>query len=174
MKITVDRTKCEGYAKCVQAAPKVFKLDSKMTAEVLDPRADTDEKIILAAKICPTKAITVEEEGTGKKIFPTEGQTRLRPRCYSSHCCPLPRACCLPVSKAALIKVCHNPFGVAGHGTASESPSTGQLRGGSPVHRNLLRVCRQCRGCAAFRPGSRSLPRPDISETAVWSGRKCR
>ena len=72
MKITVDRTKCEGYAKCVQASPKVFKLDAKMTAEVLDPRADTDEKIILAAKICPTKAITVEEEGTGKKIFPAE------------------------------------------------------------------------------------------------------
>ena len=72
MKITVDRTKCEGYAKCVQASPKVFKLDAKMTAEVLDPRADTDEKIILAAKICPTKAITVEEEGTGKKIFPAD------------------------------------------------------------------------------------------------------
>ena len=72
MKITVDRTKCEGYAKCVQAAPKVFKLDAKMTAEVIDPRADTDEKIVLAAKICPTKAIAVEEEGTGKKIFPAD------------------------------------------------------------------------------------------------------
>ena len=72
MKITIDRTKCEGYAKCVQASPKVFKLDAKMTAEVLDPRADTDEKIILAAKICPTKAIAVEEEGTGKKIFPAD------------------------------------------------------------------------------------------------------
>ena len=29
MKITVDRTKCEGYAKCIQATPKVFKLDKK-------------------------------------------------------------------------------------------------------------------------------------------------
>ncbi len=29
MKITIDRTKCDGYAKCVQAAPKVFKLDAK-------------------------------------------------------------------------------------------------------------------------------------------------
>jgi ferredoxin len=43
-----------------------------MTAEVIDPHADTDEKIILAAKICPTKAISVEEEGSGKKIFPTD------------------------------------------------------------------------------------------------------
>ena len=72
MKISVDRTKCEGYAKCIQAAPKVFKLDAKMIAEVIDPKGDSDEKILLAAKICPTKAITVEEEGTGKKIFPVD------------------------------------------------------------------------------------------------------
>jgi ferredoxin len=72
MKITVDHTKCEGYAKCVQASPKVFKLDAKMTAEVIDPKADTDEKILLAAKICPTKAIMIEEEGTGKRLFPVD------------------------------------------------------------------------------------------------------
>jgi ferredoxin len=73
MKITVDRTKCEGYAKCVQATPKVFKLDAKMIAAVIDPKGDADEKILLAAKICPTKAISLEEEGTGKKIFPVDG-----------------------------------------------------------------------------------------------------
>jgi ferredoxin len=72
MKVTVDRTKCEGHAKCIQAAPKVFKLDAQMIAEVIDPKADSDDKITLAAKICPTKAITLEEEGTGKKLFPTE------------------------------------------------------------------------------------------------------
>jgi ferredoxin len=72
MKITIDRTKCDGYAKCVQAAPKVFRLDAKMIAEVIDPKADTDEKILLTAKICPTKAIILEEEGTGKRIFPDE------------------------------------------------------------------------------------------------------
>jgi ferredoxin len=72
MKITVDRTKCEGYAKCIQATPKVFKLDAKMIAEVIDPKGDSDEKILLAAKICPTKAISLEEEGTGKKIYPAE------------------------------------------------------------------------------------------------------
>jgi len=70
MRITVDRTKCEGYAKCIQATPKVFKLDKTMIAEVIDSKGDSDEKILLAAKICPTKAISLEEEGTGKKIFP--------------------------------------------------------------------------------------------------------
>lgn len=70
MKITVDRTKCEGYAKCIQATPKVFKLDKTMIAEVIDSKGDSDEKILLAAKICPTKAISLEDEGTGKKIYP--------------------------------------------------------------------------------------------------------
>jgi ferredoxin len=72
MKITVDRTKCEGYGKCIQATPKVFKLDAKMIAEVIDPNGDSEEKIVLAAKICPTKAISLEEEGTGKKIYPVD------------------------------------------------------------------------------------------------------
>jgi len=72
MKITIDRTKCEGYAKCIQASPKVFKLDAKMIAEVIDARGDSDEKILLAAKICPTKAIALEEEGTGKKLCPAD------------------------------------------------------------------------------------------------------
>jgi ferredoxin len=72
MKITIDRTKCEGYAKCVQAVPKVFKLDDRFIAEVIDPQGDGAEKIILAAKICPTKAIILEEEETGKRVFPLE------------------------------------------------------------------------------------------------------
>lgn len=71
MKITVDRLKCEGYAKCVEVAPKVFKLDEKFISVVIDAGGDTDQKILLAAKICPTKAIILEEEDTGKRIFPT-------------------------------------------------------------------------------------------------------
>jgi ferredoxin len=70
MKITVDRSKCEGYAKCVQASPKVFQLDEKFISVVVDPKGDADDKIVLAAKVCPTKAIVLEEEGSGKRIFP--------------------------------------------------------------------------------------------------------
>ena len=72
MKITVDRTKCEGYARCVQAAPKAFQLDAKMIAEVVDPKSDSDEKVFLAARLCPTKAIVAEDEATGKKLFPPD------------------------------------------------------------------------------------------------------
>lgn len=70
MKVTVDRLKCEGYGKCVEAAPKVFKLDEKFISVVIDPKGDSDQKILLAAKICPTKAIILEEEESGKRIFP--------------------------------------------------------------------------------------------------------
>jgi ferredoxin len=72
MKITVDRAKCEGYAKCVQAAPKVFQLDKTMIAEVSDPQGESDDKILLAARICPTKAIALYEEVSGKKVFPPD------------------------------------------------------------------------------------------------------
>jgi ferredoxin len=72
MKISIDRTKCDGYAKCVQAAPKVFRLDSKMIAEVIDAKAESDDRILLTAKLCPTKAIILEEETTGNRIFPPD------------------------------------------------------------------------------------------------------
>jgi ferredoxin len=70
MKITVDRSKCEGYGKCVEVAAKVFKLDEKFISVVMDPNGDADQKILFAAKVCPTKAIILEEEESGKRIFP--------------------------------------------------------------------------------------------------------
>ncbi len=70
MKITVERAKCDGHGKCVQTAPKVFKLDEKFISVVVDPKGDSDERIMLAAKVCPTKAIILEEEETGKRLFP--------------------------------------------------------------------------------------------------------
>jgi ferredoxin len=70
MKITVDRTKCDGYGKCVQASPKVFKLDAKMIAEVIDAKADTDEKILLAAKSAQRKRSASKKKERGKGFFP--------------------------------------------------------------------------------------------------------
>ncbi|MBI2998542.1 MAG: ferredoxin [Deltaproteobacteria bacterium] len=70
MKVTVDRSKCEAYAKCVEVTPKVFKLDEKFISVVVDAKGDSDQKILLAARVCPTKAIILEEEDSGKRIFP--------------------------------------------------------------------------------------------------------
>jgi len=71
MNITVDPKKCDGHEKCVQAVPNVFKMNERFIAEVSDPKGDTDEKIIFAAKICPTKAITVVDD-SGKQLVPAE------------------------------------------------------------------------------------------------------
>ncbi len=70
MKVTVDTSKCDGTGQCVEVAPKVFKLNERFISVVVDPKGDTDQKILFAAKVCPTKAIILEEEETGKRIFP--------------------------------------------------------------------------------------------------------
>jgi ferredoxin len=50
----------------------VFQLDKTMIAAVIDAKGDSDEKILFAAKLCPTKAIALNEEETGKKLYPQE------------------------------------------------------------------------------------------------------
>ncbi len=69
MKVQVDAAKCDGHEKCVLAAPAVFRMNERFIAEVADPNGDSPEKVVLAARICPTKAITVEDDA-GKKLFP--------------------------------------------------------------------------------------------------------
>lgn len=70
MKVAVETSKCDGNGKCAEVAPKVFKLNERFISVVVDPNGDTDQRILLAAKVCPTKAIILEEEETGKRIFP--------------------------------------------------------------------------------------------------------
>ncbi len=70
MKILVDRSKCIAAANCIGMAPRVFTLDGMKKAVVLDPRGADDEKLIEAAEACPTEAITLCDDETGKQIFP--------------------------------------------------------------------------------------------------------
>ena len=44
-------------------------MNESFIAEVADPNGDTQEKVVLAARICPTKAITVEDDD-GNSLFP--------------------------------------------------------------------------------------------------------
>jgi ferredoxin len=83
VKITVDRTKCEGYARCVQAAPKVFQLDSKMIAEVVDPQGDGDDKILLAARLCPTKQSHWKRKARARSCFQND-QSRRSLTCFET------------------------------------------------------------------------------------------
>ena len=70
LKIIVDRDLCIGAAKCVDAAPKVFRLDEKRKAVVIDPLGNDSDAIQEAAESCPTQAITLVDEETGKQLFP--------------------------------------------------------------------------------------------------------
>jgi ferredoxin len=64
MKVTVDTSKCSGFASCVLSAPEVFDLDEAANvAAVIDSqpavalRADVRE----AARSCPTGAVILTE-----------------------------------------------------------------------------------------------------------------
>ena len=70
MKITIDRSKCRGVRNCASIAPDVFDIDGEFKAVVLDPKGDSDETILKAAKFCPVQAILLEDEESVKKIFP--------------------------------------------------------------------------------------------------------
>ncbi len=59
MKVMIDLDRCEGNAKCVEAAPEVFKLDENDQAVVLieKPGPELQAKVARAARICPKQAI---------------------------------------------------------------------------------------------------------------------
>jgi ferredoxin len=61
--IRIDRDACMGSGNCGFWAPGVFDLDDDGIAVVLDPTAQPDEKIVLAAQGCPTQAIALFRDG---------------------------------------------------------------------------------------------------------------
>ena len=70
LKVWVDHQACVGNAMCESIAPKVFKLNDDRQSEVVDPAADSEEKILEAAENCPVSAIFVEDAETGEQLFP--------------------------------------------------------------------------------------------------------
>lgn len=57
--IRIDREVCMGSGNCVFYVPGVLDLDDDGIAIVVDPSAGEDDQIILAARGCPTQAISV-------------------------------------------------------------------------------------------------------------------
>jgi ferredoxin len=76
--IHVDWNSCMGAASCVELAPRVFRLDwekkksvfDPAPLEILDEKGETPEKVFVAAQSCPFRAIVLEDEETGERIFP--------------------------------------------------------------------------------------------------------
>ena len=52
-----------GSGNCVYEAPGVFDLDDDSIAFVVDPAASPEDKVVSAARKCPTHAITVRRDG---------------------------------------------------------------------------------------------------------------
>jgi len=61
MRVSVDRDRCQGHARCVLVAPDLFDLDGETRAEVMaDPVPDELDGFARdAAEGCPEEAISV-------------------------------------------------------------------------------------------------------------------
>lgn len=63
LEIHIDREVCMGSGNCAFWAPGVFDLDDDGISVVVDPDAQPEEKVVLAAQGCPTQAISVVRDG---------------------------------------------------------------------------------------------------------------
>jgi ferredoxin len=65
---SVDKGLCVGSGPCFVLAPRAFKLGHDMKARVLDPSAESEEALLMAAKECPTQAIYLSRHG--RPLYP--------------------------------------------------------------------------------------------------------
>ncbi len=74
LKVDVDPSLCIGCCSCETISPEVFTVDksTKMNpkSSVYNEKGAGYDKIMNAAETCPTKAISVEDRDTKKKLFP--------------------------------------------------------------------------------------------------------
>jgi ferredoxin len=63
VKVILDRDLCNGYGNCVIEAPAAFDLDDSGIGIVLleSPSVDQEDRVRLAAAMCPVEAIRVQD-----------------------------------------------------------------------------------------------------------------
>ncbi len=70
----VDKSLCIGCCSCEIIAPTVFRIDKSARinpkSHVINQRGASSEKILDAAQMCPTKAISVTDVDSKKQLFP--------------------------------------------------------------------------------------------------------
>lgn len=64
--ITIDKDVCVGSGSCVAVAPDVFALDDEDRSCVRAGAVAPDERLLDAARLCPTGAIQVADTETGE------------------------------------------------------------------------------------------------------------
>ena len=74
LSVNVDHSRCIGCCSCEIIAPRVFSVDklSRMNpkSSVINQKGDKSDKIMDAAQTCPTKAISIEDEKSKKRLYP--------------------------------------------------------------------------------------------------------
>lgn len=69
-RVIVDLQKCIGAATCVEIAPEVFELGEDAKARVKDPEGADEDTLFEAAEECPTKAILLIDQESGRQVYP--------------------------------------------------------------------------------------------------------
>jgi len=64
MKVSVNLDRCEGYSRCMNAAPEVFEVREDDQSHVLieQPGEELRSKVERAVRLCPRQAVVVVEE----------------------------------------------------------------------------------------------------------------
>ena len=66
-RIEIDRQLCSGFGSCVEAAPKLFELDSSGIASLLVTESE-DGAVLEAARLCPMGAIAIIDRESGEQV----------------------------------------------------------------------------------------------------------
>ena len=70
-KVRVMLERCIGAGNCVDAAPRVFQLNSMRQAQVANPAGADDATLLEAARSCPTGAVILLDDD-GRRVYPPE------------------------------------------------------------------------------------------------------
>lgn len=68
IEVAIDRSLCVGSGPCFVLAPGAFALDDTMKAIALDPETESKDRLLEAARECPTQAIFLSR--AGNPIYP--------------------------------------------------------------------------------------------------------
>ena len=68
-RVAIDRSLCSGFALCVEDAPEIFELDDLGKSTLRVQEEPDDERVLDAARDCPTNAISIFDAVSGERII---------------------------------------------------------------------------------------------------------
>ena len=81
MRVRVDRDRCFGYGRCVDAVPEVFRLDDDDKSVAGDTAGVEASRLAMAVWACPMQALTLlGDDGEELSPEPVQRRTHDHPR----------------------------------------------------------------------------------------------